>query len=1072
MTVTVLCLAVIMLGFYAFHKLSIDFLPNIDVPKLIVKIECPDANARDVEELVTQRIEATLNTLNNIHKIRSISRDGIAFIHIEFNWGTDMDVAFIKVRGKLDRMQGSLPDFAERPTLLRFDPASTPIMTLVVTGERIEHPKSAEDFQNALVELKEVASSIIKRRLEQIDGIAQALVAGGLEREIRITFNQQKCLAFNIGFDAIESALQRFNINTTGGSIREGNFQYPLRIQAEFTNIQEIYDTPVKYTNDGHIIFLRDIARVEDSFKERTGFTQLNGKEVITLFLFKEAGANTVETSRIVYQTLARLFYEYPEFRILPVFDQAEFIQESIDNVLQSLFLGGIFAFFILFYFLNDLKSPLLVGISIPISIITTLIFMYFLDINFNIISLGGLALGIGMLVDNSIVVLENIYRYKEMGFSLREAAVKGTKEVSLAITASTFTTISVFLPLVMVKGLAGELFYDQSITITVALTISLIVSVTVLSVLAARTQNPFTCFSDRWNFRKFSPLKINPKHGKSIRKFLFSIFILTENIFYSTCYFVYQYFLKYVLQFLQFTIQRFQIFFEKLINFYEENLQRALDNRQKVLIIVLLFIFLSGGILLFLKTELMPPVDRKQLVISAELPPGAGLNATITQVIRLEKILLQQKEVKRILSSVGITENILDQTYQSGENKAILDLEIEEDANTFEVERKVSKLFERFPEMALEIRQREFIFEQLFQQEHVEFDVKISGAELATLDSLNQQIVAFMESASGFENILSSLKKGEQAFTLKPIRDKLIRYGISLAQLTDYLRKQIQGSVPTQFIDFSDKIDIKVENSESRQVDLVKLLQMNFVTTLAEQKIYVPVNQLVRLEMQDSYVEVLRENQNRMISINAILNGTSYSEAKKLLENHVAQMDIPGGYLVEIGASRQTMLENYRSLSLIFIISMALVYFILSAQFESLKIPLIIIVAIPLAFIGISLTLLLTGNSLNVMSFIGSIILIGIVVNDSIVKVDFIHRQHLEGSDVRSAIISAGQKRFRPIVMTTVTTICGLLPMAIASGSGAELRQPLAWVIIGGIFMATALTLIVIPVIYSFMVK
>lgn len=1071
-TITVICIAAIMLGFYSFHKLSIDFLPDIDVPKLIVQAECPGANTRDVEENVTRVIEANLSTLQDVHKIYSISRDGIAFIHVTFNWGTDMDFAFIKVRSKLDRMQENLPEYAERPTVLRFDPSSTPIMSFVVTGDRIEHPKSARDYQNALVELKEVAASIIKRRLEQIDGIAFVLVEGGLEREIQIFLDEKKCTAFKIGFAEIESALRKFNVTASGGTIRDGYFEFPLRILAEYQRVDEIYATPVKHTESGETITLREIARIEDGFKERTGFTRLNGKEVISLFLFKEAGANTVEASRSVYHTLSRLFEEYPEFRVLPVYDQAEFIQDAINNVLQSLYLGGIFAFFILFYFLRDLKSPVIIGISIPISIITTVIFMYFFKINFNIISLGGLALGIGMLVDNSIVVLENIYRYKEMGHNLLDAAVKGTREVSLAITASTFTTVSVFLPLIYVRGLAGELFYEQSVTITIALLVSLLVSITVLATLAGRNPNPFAPLQDRWNLRSFQPIPFSTADGW-LKKIVFILIGLIENLLYAIIFGIYRLLLRHLIRFIQFTILHFQQFLEKVMTVYEENLERALVHRHKVMLITLLLFLGSVLGFVFIKKELMPPVDQKQLVISAELAPGVSLTATTAAISKLEQDLMRVPGVKNVLASIGITENVLDQTYQPGVNKAILDLEIQEKANSFAVAQQIEHRFGQFPEMTLAIQQRATIFEQLFQQQPDLFDVRLAGPELAELNRLNLQILGFLQQQSGFENAISSLRPGGQEFALKLNRERMVQYNITLNEISDFLQKQLQGSVPTQFIDFSDKIDIKVMNQHQRRLTLRQIEQLQYPATRTNgQTIFIPLEQVLTIEPGTGFSEITRENQTRIVNLTASLNEISFSDAQSQLEEYLTTIDIPGGYLVETGIQQQEMLENYRNLLLIFIISLALVYFILSAQFESVKLPLIILLAIPLSFIGIILTLYLTGNSLNMMSLIGIVILVGIVVNDSIVKVDFIHRQHQSGSELKTALLAAGQKRFRPILMTTITTVCGLLPMALAMGSGAEMRRPLAWVIIGGISVATLLTLIVIPVIYSVIVR
>lgn len=441
---TVCFLAALLLGIYSLFRLSVDFLPDIDVPRLVVRTDALGLNARDVEEYVTRPIEAALSSVGSVRRLRSVSQDGLSLVEVEFRWGSDMDLGFIEARSSLDR--AGLPQAAGRPTILRFDPSSAPVMTLIVTGDRIEHPQSTRDYHQALMELKEVAQSVIKRRLEQIDGVAYVQVAGGLDREIQVFLDVEKCRRYNIGFAAVEQSLAQFNVTHSGGTIRDGVAQFPLRIQAEFTSLAEIGRIPVR--QEPKQIRLEEVARIEEGYAERSGYTLLNGHEVITLYLFKEAGANTVETSEKVYGDLYQFSLDYPDFTVRPVLDQAEFIQASIDSVIEALYLGGIFAFISLIYFLRDFKNPLIVGLSIPVSIVTTFICMYFLDIHFNIVSLGGLALGIGILVDNSIVVLENIYRYREQGHAPGEAAVRGTEEVGLAITASTLTTMAVFLPL------------------------------------------------------------------------------------------------------------------------------------------------------------------------------------------------------------------------------------------------------------------------------------------------------------------------------------------------------------------------------------------------------------------------------------------------------------------------------------------------------------------------------------------------------------------------------------------------------------------------------------------------
>ena len=1069
----VLFLAMAMMGGYSSLRLSVDFLPRIDVPTLLVKVDCPGLSVRDVEENVARVLEAALSTVQGVENLESVSRDGLCLIQVGFRWGLDMDIGFIKVRSRLDRVQESLPAAVERPTILRFDPASTPIMTLVVTSTRLDNPQSTPDYEDALVELKEVCEAVIKRRLEQIDGVAYVQAAGGLEREIHIYLDLEKCQTYQIDFAAVEAALRRFNVPSIGGTIREGHFQFPLRIDSEYSNLEEIYQTPIKSTAKGSTIRLRDIARVEDSYKKRTGYARLNGKEVITLFLFKEADSNTVATSEKVYEDLYLLASEYSQFRVTVAFDQAEFIQESIDYVLQSIYLGGLFVFVVLCYFLQDLKSPLVVGLAIPVSVVTTLTFMYLFDIHFNLISLGGLALGIGILVDNSIVVIENIYRYKEMGYAPRKAAIAGTKEVSTAITASTLTTVSVFLPLVYIGGLAGELFYDQSVTIALALSVSLVVSLTLMPVLVAQWDRPHSNSPPRWSLHTYRPLPLELT-GKSLWHKAYRLPVgMVENAAYLTVYAIHRVLLSHVIGLLRRSISAFQQLFIAVSNRYEHILRGALRQKTKVLLLVLGLLVLGLEVGRSLQRELMPPVDRKALVLSAELPAGTSLPTTSAEIGRLETTLLRELGIEAVLSSVGITGDVLNRQYQPGLNKALLDLEIGREANTVAVTQSIKSLFADFKSLELRLRKRESVFERLFQQRPDVFYVEVFGPELESLDSVSRQIADFMRQTPGFTNVSTDLKQGKREYHLEIDRDALVRYKIGVSELVSFLKERTQGSLPTQFIDFSNKIDIRILYGEREQVDLHQLLHLQFpVAGVEKNNLYVPIADLVQLIPESGFEEIHRTDQNRRVGITATLNGLDFDQALATLEAHWRQANLPAGYWFELGTRRQEIGDEFRHLSLIIVVSIALIYFVLSAQFESIRIPLIILMAIPLALIGVVFTLWVSGNTLNIMSLLGAIVMVGIVVNDAIVKVDFIHRHYREKGDGVAAIMEAGRKRFRPIWMTTVTTVCGLLPMAVATGSGAELRKPLAWTLIGGLSLATLLTLIVIPVIYAIVLR
>ncbi len=1049
---TVCFLAAAMMGVYSFFRLSVDFLPEIDVPRLLVRTDVPGMNVRDVDEYVTSPLEATISAVSGVSRIESVSRDGLSLVDVRFRWGSDMDLGFIQLRGYLDQVR--LPRAADHPNILRFDPSAAPVMTLVVTGERVENPRSTRDYHEALTELKGVAEAVVKRRLEQLDGVAWVQVAGGLDREINVFLDVEKSRRYGVGFTEVERSLEQFNVAGLGGVIRDGYSEFPLRIQAEFTSLDEIRQIPVRL--EPRLIRLKEVARIEEGYQQRRGYTRFNGHEVITLHLFKEAGANTVKTSRRVYGDLYRFSRDYPDFAVRAVFDQAEFIRESIDSVLQALYLGSVFAILTLVYFLRDLRNPLVVGLSIPVSMVTTFVLMYLLDIHFNIISLGGLALAMGILVDNSIVVFENIYRHRETGLAPGEAAVTGTTEVGLAITASTLTTMAVFMPMVYVEGIAGALFYQQAVTISLSLAVSLLVSITLLPMLSSRSQGNEASVPSRPQAGTGGPAPVFLRPVRfCFRLFGRALFLL----------------LRLPLRLFTWSVHLFQRMFSSISTLYERVLSRALDHRGKVLGAVLLLLLLSVWMAEHLDREVMPSVDRKHLVVRAQLPAEASLAATTAEVTRLERLLLQEEGVRSVLSSVGITGRV-DLKRQPGPNKAVMDIEIEEGMSSREVAADLERVFVDFSGMTFVVEQPETVFEHLFQTRDASFDLRIVGPGVETLADLGGQIVEYLQQTKGFVNPSSNLRPSKRALNLVVDRNAVITYGIRVADLTDFIERQLQGSTPTQFLDFVEHIDIRLLPEGRDDMDPWNLLNMHYPVRREGRTVEVPLSELIRLDPGLGYEEIHREDHALTVTITAGLEGIDLAQAHARLAPLLDRLEVPGGYWIDTGSQEAERQEQYRSLYVVLAISVTLVYFILAAQFESLVVPFVIVAAVPLAVAGVVLTLWLTGHSLNVMSLLGCIVLVGIVVNDSIVKVDFIHSHFRVGGDLRAAIAEAGRMRFRPICMTTMTTVCGLLPMALSSGSGAELRHPLAWAVVGGITLASLLTLVVVPLLYSVVVK
>ncbi len=1015
-TTVVVYAAAVLLGLYSFYQMGVDFLPDVEVQKLAVKTECPGVAAIDIEEEVTQTIEAALSGLYNIRNMRSVSRDDLSMVYLEFSWDADMDLTFIKVRNKLDRIQQLLPDFAARPTILRFDPSSSPFMMLAVTGDRIERPVSDEDYRAALVELKDIAEEVVKPRLEQIQGVAQALVAGGLEREVQVEIDRRKCLAYGVEFADVEAALTRFNANSAGGTIREGNLVYPLRIEGRYRDLEDIRKVPVKRVANT-TVFLEDIATAKYGFKEPTGYNRLNGKGTVTLYLYKKSGDNTVKTARKVEATLAALALEFPDFRVIPVFDQAEFIQEAVDNVLSSLYWGGFFAVLVLFLFIRDWKSPLVVGLAVPVSIVITFAVMYSIGIHFNVVSLGGLALGIGILVDNSIIVLDNVQRFRKQGCSLVEAAIEGTREVSLPIAASTFTTVSVFLPLVYIEGLAGALYFDQAITVVASLTLSLLVSITLVSVLLSRGD------TRGW----LSRLRVLIKLGDCADKLGAG------------------------------AMRR-----------YERLLAVCLQNKGVTLIALAVAAGLGLSLLAAVERELMPTVDRKRLVLEVEFPASSMLRRTLAEVAEIEQSLGADPEIQTVYSSVGITDIDFDQSYRPGANKAVIEVKIAQEADTDAVAARLEALGRTAAGYELSVRQPPSFLEHFFPQKTSDFDVRLNGEDWGELAAVSKAIVALMEDMPRFAHVRASLAEGAGGYEVAIDHGQAALYGIDATDLADFLRREVQGSKPTQLADYSREVDVKLVVGREGTLGLETLKRLSYPIRREEQTVYVPVDQLVSISPYTGYAELHRKNQSRTVEVGAELVKGDVAEAKRQLEAAASRVEKPQDIWLEIGAVDDEMKEMLDDLVLTLIVSFCLVFAILAAKFESLKIPFVVISVVPLALVCVVATLYAMGQTLNFMSVMGAVVLVGIVVNDSIVKVDFIRNRHLAGAELNSAITEAGRKRLRPIAMTTVTTVLGLLPMALSAGQGAELHQPMAWAIIGGLTLSTGLTLVVVPVVYS----
>ena len=1067
--VWMLFLAVILLGVIAYQRLPIDLLPDVSYPRLVVYTAYPDVAPAEVERLITERIEAEATAVPGVERVTSVSREGVSLVTLRFAWGTDMDFAMLNVRERLDNVRESLPESATRPAILRVDPASEPIMVLSVSG--------GED----LWQTKELAETVFRRRLEQLDGVAQAAVTGGLDREIQVEVNPALLDAYGITIEEISRSLDQANVSAPGGTILQGRYRYPLRTLGEFQAVEEIADVVVARQSVGpreagtpgvdeegmRLVRLRDVGRVIDGFAERDEIARYGGREAVGLLVFKEAGANTVTVARTVDDVLVQLAREYPAVHVDLAYSQAGFISDAISNVVQSLVFGGILAFLVLFFFLRDPRYPVAIALSIPISVVGTFALMEASGISLNIMSLGGLALGVGMLVDNSIVVLENIFRHREeLGAEPVEAAARGAEEVQAAITASTLTTISVFGPIIYVEGVAGELFKDLSLAVAYSLMASLVVALTLLPSMAARfalvgegrrgpapeaprVRRPGVWGGVAWVAGGVARLPLKALRGAwglagaLLRFWGRELAILLGRAFGPM-------------------VQAFERGFGAFARRYHAALEWSLEHPARVLWgaggALALSVLLAG----FLQRDLLPQVDQGAFQIRLELAEGTALQATADAAARIEAAALADPGVEAVFSNIGRdVRAYADGEEASGLHTATFQVRVAPHYTSEEVADRLRELAGAFPAGALSVETGQATaLGSMLGGSEADIAVRVRSEDLDKAYAMAEEVERRLEGVPSVANVRLGTERGQPQVQVEIDRAACAAYGVDPRVVAETVDRAMRGDRATEFVDFDRKIDVVVRYPEDRRYSL---------KTLEELRVQdVPIRELIRIREAMGPAEVHREEQARVVPVYADVVQGGLDQAIADVEAALSSVPVSREVRWEVGGENEEMRRSFRDLTFAFALALILVYMILAAQFESFIHPFTILMAVPLALVGTVAALLVTGEGMNTMSLIGVVILVGIVVNDAIVKVDFIVQAQQRGSPLREAILEAGRVRLRPIVMTTVTTVLGLFPMALGIGRGSDLRAPLAIAVIGGLTVATALTLIVVPVVYQ----
>jgi HAE1 family hydrophobic/amphiphilic exporter-1 len=1018
-----LFLAVAMLGMISFFRLPIDLLPDVAYPRLVIYTTYPDVGPSEVERFVTEPIERQVARVPRAQQVESVSREGVSLVTLRFTWGTDMDFAVLNVREQLDNMRGRLPDNASRPAVLRTDPSSEPIIAVSVAG--------ADD----LATLKDLAEMVFKRRLEQVDGVAEAALVGGLEREIHVEVDPRLLESYGFTIEQIGQVLQAANQSAPGGRIRRGRYTYALRTLGEFQTVAEIADVPLGPSpNDssgtGNLVLLRDVATVQDGFRERESIARYNAHEAVGLLLFKESGANTVRVAERVNQVLDQLRAEFPEVHLDVAMSQAGFITDAISNVVQALIYGGILAFLVLFLFLRHARYPVAVALAIPLSVVASFALLDLANVSLNIMSLGGLALGVGMLVDNSIVVLENVFRHGEAGADPEEAASRGAEEVQGAITASTLTTISVFGPIIYVEGVAGELFGALSFAVAFALGASLIVALTLLPTLAARwiarpDDAPAPSFVRR----------VARSSGQSAGAAIHRLFRPLLDWFDSS--------------------------FAAFAEWYHGILESALNHRARVVGMALLTLVAGVTLAATLDRSVLPDVDQGSFQARLELPRGTALEETAAAAQRLERVFLADEAVDAVFTRVGLQEavaGVADE--ESGFHTAVVEVRLRHGEHTDRALALARPQLDQFPPGVLTIETgTATALGRLLGGGEADLAVRVRGDDLEEAWAHARGLEQRLQVLGSLTNVRMAVEEGQPELLVEIDRERAAAFGIEPRRIAQTVENYMSGLSTTDFVDFDEKVPIviRLPENQRRSAATLDVLRVEGV----------PLRQLVNARETVGPAEVRRLEQARTVTVYADAAGgldAALADVRSLLSADPA----PRGLRVEVGGENEERNRSFRDLAFAFGLALLLVYMILAAQFESFVHPFTILLSVPLATVGAAVALFIGGQGLNSMSLIGLVILVGIVVNDAIVKVDFINQMRRSGMALREAILEAGKVRLRPIVMTTVTTVLGLTPMALGIGRGADLRAPLAIAVIGGLISATALTLVVIPVAYE----
>ncbi|MBO8138016.1 MAG: efflux RND transporter permease subunit [Desulfotomaculum sp.] len=1003
--ISMLIIALVILGLVSLPKLAVDLYPDMELPVAVVVTSYEDADPAEVEKIVTKPLEAAVGTASNITEIRSISSEGNSLIVLFFDWGTDMDEAAIEVREKIDMFRDMLPSNVGSPRVMKMDPNSAPIMLYTLSGDD-------------LVTLNNIAEDTVKSRLERIKGVASVDIAGEKEYEYKVILDRAKLESYGITAGQVAQAVIGDNISGTGGTVEQGVNEMAVRIQGEYNTAEDLSTVQIPLGAGAGSIKLSDIAEIKKDFKDVTEYSYVDGKPALSIHIFKSSGSNTVQVAREVKKEVQELNKLLPEgVKLTNILDFSEFIEDSINNVVHHTLIGGSLALLILYLFLRNIRSTLVVAIVMPIAVITTFTMMYFADQTINLLSLGGLALGLGSLVDFSVVVLESIYRYRQEGYNVIEAAKLGTAEVGNAVFASGMSQVVVFAPIVFVQGLAGILFGPLALTVSISHIAALFAALTLVPMLSSRL------------LKNVPPSGTVFPEGKTINP-----------------------------------VVLFGRFFSKLSQRYGKLLQWALAHRKTVIFLTLGLLLGSIALMPMVGTEFMPTMDTGEIALDVETPPGTSLEETREVAYEIEDVIKQEiPDYERIFTRVGTG----DMAWLGvvGSNEATVQVKLppkeQRDYTTEEAMEKLRAAGENIPGATVTVK--------MANQEDMgsgsPIEISIKGDDLEVLKQIGTLVTEMVKNVEGTRNVTNSLDEAQPQVLVKINREQASLYGLSASQILSAVNTAFDGQVVSRVRTGDDEIDIRLMYPDDFKETPGQLADLMITSPTGAR---VALESVADITIEEAPTRIIRSDQVREVTVSAEVSGRDLGSVNQEIESLLEKMAFPDGYDYEIGGQAEDMAESFGDLSLAMLLAVVLVYMVMAAQFESLFHPFIIMFSLPPTIVGVVLGLLITGHRFSVTALIGAIMLVGIVVNNAIVLVDYINTLRRRGLERNEAIMKAGPIRLRPILMTTMTTVLALLPLAFGKGEGSEGWAPLAVVVAFGLTLSTLITLVLVPVVYT----